>query len=89
MLIGNVEVECNYQKMVRGGPNKRGHLTKDLKKSMRGRLGIWKYIPGRRAASIKAMKQSPTVKTVLEGAQRSVSMKQIGQKKEHQEMKSE
>lgn len=68
MLIGNVEVECNYQKVVRGGPNKSGHLTKDLKKSMRGHLGIWKYIP----ASIKAMKQGPTVKTVLEGAQRSV-----------------
>lgn len=50
--------------VVRVGPNKRGHVSKDLKKATRGLVGIWKkYIPGRRTASVKATSQGPSVKT--------------------------
>lgn len=50
--------------VVRVGPNKRGHVSKDLKKSMRGHVGFWKkYIPGSRTASVKATSQGPPVKT--------------------------
>lgn len=50
--------------VVRVGPNKSGHLSKDLKKSMRGHVGIWKkHFPGRRTARVKATRQGPSGKT--------------------------
>lgn len=49
--------------LARVGHTQRGHLSKDLKKSLQGHMAIENCIPGRRTASVMALRQRPLDKS--------------------------